>query len=521
MKSTSSTTRQKARESSPLLWSERAFESRLWEPEPEQIAAVEYLIDRDHAALWLEPGFGKTSITLAAFSLLKEKGYAKRMLLIAPLRPCYLTWPLELKKWVDFHHLRMVVLHGKDKDELAHDEADIYAINPEGLSWLIHSREKHFRRLKFDVLCIDESTKFKNYKSQRTKTLMPILDKFDRRWTLTGTPSPNSMLDVFQQVFITDKGRALGTYVTAFRDQYFDNLGEHIGNKWVIRKGAKEQIYKRLKPVVFSMPVSKKVKVPVIRQNDIYVDLPDKARNIYDDMEAEAFAELDQQRTVTAMSASAAMMKCAQIASGGIYLDMDEEHLRRATRGIRDTGTLHGVKTDALEDLIDELQGSPAFIAYEFQHDVERIKARFGQDIPVIGGKGSNLKRDFELQDRWNRGEFPFMLGHPASVGHGLNLQLAGNTVIWYTLTWNLELYEQFNKRIARQGCRYDHVYVHRIIARSTVDEAKVDALARKDRDQNALMAAVRTYIDSRRKVLKWRNPNERNTRVKTSRRIA
>lgn len=416
------------------------------------------------------------------------------MLVIAPLRPCYLTWPAEIKKWADFHNLKAVVLHGENKEELMWEKADIYVINPDGIEWLIHSPNHPFRQIKCDTLCVDESTQFKHIDSLRFKLLKPVLDTFSRRWTLTGTPSPNGYLDVFGQVYVTDMGATLGPFVTAYRSEYFSPTGK-FGMGWALNPGAEKQIQKRLKPIVFRLPVHHSVHVPQQIENPIYIDLPPKARKIYNTMEEDMFVKLSEMKTITALSAASAMMKCAQICSGGVYLDDDAKKL---LGGVRDAAFLHDEKTNALENLSEELGGKPLLVAYDFHHDLARIQKRFGKDIPVLGGKGSTaagIRHDTLLEKEWNKGNLPLLFGHPASVGHGLNLQQACNAVCWYSNTYNLELFDQFNRRVRRQGNPFEWVTVHLLIARNTVDEVKIDALHAKDNSQRALLQALETYI--------------------------
>jgi hypothetical protein len=395
----------------------------------------------------------------------------------------------------------MVVLHGDNKDDLLGTKADIYCINPDGLPWLMKSG--FLRKLRPDVLCVDESSQFKNLRSRRAQLLIPLLDTFSRRWTLTGTPSSNGYMDVFGQAYITDHGAALGPYITRYRNTYFDPTGVG-GFDWRLRDGADKLIQKRLKPIVCRVDIGDFVKVPTQVDNPIYVDLPPDARKLYDRLEADLFAVLGKSgRTVTALSAAAAMTKCSQIASGGIYVDPadGDEGLLRLLGGVREVEELHSAKTDALELLHEELGYKPLLVAYDYHHDLARLRTRFGKDVPVLGTKGSGtraMQYDQELERLWNRGDLPMLLGHPQSIGHGLNLQEAGNDVCWYSLTYDLELFIQFNKRVMRQGNKHVVCRIHTIIARATTDEAKLSALKCKDKSQRALLDALRDYGEYR-----------------------
>ena len=477
-------------------WADSIPVPQPWSPKPHQTIALKRLLGQACLALWLDPGAGKTSTVLAAFKVLKKERMVKRMLVVAPLRPCYLVWPREQEKWEDFAKLKIVVLHGSDKDDLVDEDADVYVVNPDGLPWLVSSG--FFDRVRPDILCVDESSQFKNTQTRRFKLLKPHLGKFKRRWTLTGTPSSNGYLDVFGQAYITDGGNALGPYITRYRSEYFAPSG-YGGYDWKLQDGAEERIQEKLKPIVCRIDMGDYVKVPTILPNPIYVDLPNKVRKLYDRLEDEMFIALSGGRTVTALNAAAAMSKCAQIACGGIYLDYaaDPNGLLRTLGQDRETVHLHTIKVDAVADLHEELGYKPLLVAYNYHHDLERLRKKFGKDVPVLGAKGSGtlaMRYDADLERKWNRGELPLLFGHPASIGHGLNLQEAGNDVCWHSMTYDLELYEQFNKRVARQGNKHSVCRIHQIIARSTTDEAMLHVLTVKGASQNALLNALRDY---------------------------
>lgn len=481
MRSTSSTTRQPA---SSLL----TDIAERWTPHAYQLHAVKFLLTHGAAALFLDPGLGKTSIVLKAFQHLLKAGTSERMLVVAPLRVCYLVWPAEAQKWADFQHLRVEVLHGPKKQQALEREADVYVINPEGLEWLFS--EGRFKKLGADLLVVDESSKFKHTNTRRFKMLKPFLPKFSRRWILTGTPAPNGLMDLFGQVFLLDLGRALGQFITRFRDTFFNQ----VGFEYRLKVDGAERIHEAIKPLALRLRDEDHLELPKIVVNDIRVVLPPKARAVYDDMEQRMFAELDAGE-VTAVSAGVASMKCRQIANGGIYRDRAERAMAKTKR--EEWALIHDAKTDALEDLVEELAGQPLLIAYEFNHDLERLRARFGKDLPYIGA-GVSPKQTAELEAAWNRGELPIMAGHPASIGHGLNLQRAGNHVAWYSITWDLELYDQFLRRVRRQGNKHTHVFLHRFIASQTVDELVVASLRFKDRTQTTFLDALSTYRKTR-----------------------
>lgn len=479
-----------------------------WTPHAYQKKAVKFLLEHAAAALFQDPGLGKTAETLAALKLLKRQGLVEKTLLIAPLRVCYSVWPREIEKWSDFAELRAVVLHGKDKEERLAEDADIYIINPEGLEWLlqmtktvnersgkmkVHVDLKRWRELGFDTLVVDELSKFKHPTTQRFKALKHVLPTFGRRWGLTGSPAANGLMDLFGQCYVLDEGNALGRFISHYRMNYFD-LG-YDGFTWKLKPGADQLIYKKLQPLALRMAAVDYLDMPEIIENDIYVDLPPKARAAYDALEDDLIARIDK-RVVVATNAAAASTKCRQVAAGGVYLDAETDALR-IPRGGREWVDLHQAKVDALEELVDELQGEPLLVAYDFGHDLARLQARFGKDLPYIGG-GVTGARSAELEQRWNRRELPVLLGHPQAMAHGLNLQAGGHHVCWYTPTWNFELYDQLIRRVHRQGNTSKTVTVHRIIARDTVDEDVIAALRSKHKGQEALFAALKKRRRSR-----------------------
>lgn len=467
---------------------------RKWSPHDYQKRAVKWLLEHGAAALFLDPGLGKTSISLAAFSFLKKRKVATKMLVIAPLRVCHQVWPAEASEWTDFNHLKVVVLHGPHKEKLLEEEeADVYCINPEGLEWLIYGDKcktfspKRWRRLAFDTLVIDELTKFKHSKGVRFKALKNVLGSFGRRWGLTGTPAANGLLDLFGQCYVLDLGNALGQYITHYRMNYFVNP-DHQGWKWVPQAGAKERIYERLKPLALRMSAEDYLELPALNDVFIELELPKKARDLYDRLEEDLIAKMDD-GLVVAANAAAASIKLRQIASGGLYVDDDV--LSIVGGSSRQTLSIHDVKTEWLLELIDELQGQPLLIAYEFNHDLERLQKALGKDLPFIGG-GVSTKRAKELVSAWNADELPYMAVHPASAGHGLNLQGGSAAhLAHYSMTWDLDLYDQLIRRIWRQGTKAQRVFRYHAIMKDTVDEDMRWALKHKATGQAALFEAL------------------------------
>lgn len=488
---------------------QRVQSSRPWEPLPYQLKCAKFLVERAEAGLFLDPGLRKTSCTLAAIKVLLKKKMARRVLVLAPLRVAHSVWPAEIKKWKDFEHLRVVVLHGPDKDKLVQQDADVYVMNYEGIDWLLGAHKavapngkvstkydlKNFKTLNADILVCDESSKLKKTDTVRFKALRPILGKFNRRWILTGTPAPNGLLDLFGQAYVMDQGKSLGQFITHYKSRYF-MPADRMGYKWVPMPGSEEKIYAALGTYVLRLDAKDYLELPEMVENDIIVELPPKARKFYDDLETEFLATLDSGETITAPSTGAAIIKLRQTANGACYNTpvVDDSGIPTNTR---EWSVLHNAKLEALVDLVDELQGSPLLVAYGFKHDLYRIREVLGKDVPHLGS-GVSGKETNEILQRWNAGEIPVLLGHPASMGHGLNMQDAGNHVAWFAPNYDLELYDQFNKRVLRSGNTNSHVYVHRFIAKGTVDELIVAALRRKAKGQGALLDALKEYRQSR-----------------------
>jgi SNF2 family DNA or RNA helicase len=455
-----------------------------WVPHDYQKKAIKFLLEHGSAGLFLDPGLGKTSITLAAFKILKAQGLVERALIVAPLRVCYAVWPREVEKWADFGHLKVTVLHGAGKEKALKDKSDIFVINPEGLEWLC--TDGRMKALGVDTLVIDESSKFKHTGTRRFKTLKPTLHRFRRRWILTGTPAPNGLMDLFGQVYILDLGNALGPYITKFRSEFFTPAG-FGGYSWVPKPDTDVRITELLKPLTLRLAAEDYLTLPKLVENNIYVDLPAESRRIYNDLETEMLSVLDSMEVVTALSAAAASVKCRQVANGGIFLQLDHTPALHSDKW----QNLHTAKTDAVSDLIEELNGQQVLLAYDFEHDRDRLR----KALPTaIFASDYSAKKFSDVERAWNAGDIPILCGHPQSLGHGLNLQSIGQHIVWHSLTWDLELYLQFIRRILRQGNPNTHVFCHHIVARNTVDEALLRAMKSKAKVQNRLLDALKEY---------------------------
>lgn len=474
-----------------------------WAPHNYQKRAVAFMIERACAGLFLDPGLGKTIVCLAAFDLLRKRRLVTRMLVVAPLRVCYSTWPAEAAKWDGLEGLKVGVLHGPDKERVLQDpRVNVHVINPEGLPWLLAAIGAETVPEDFwETLVVDESTRFKAHNTQRHKLIKLLLPKFARRYILTGSPAPNGLLDLWGQCYILDLGNALGAYISHYRTQFF--VPEFNGFGWKPQKDAEERIYKRLAPLVLRMSAEDYLDMPPLigacgdgREPLVrWVDLPSETMKQYLQMQELMITELKGEK-ITAANAATASGKCRQISNGGIYvgdtaaLDSRASYPGRVRlAGGRDYYPMHEEKVDAVAEIVEELQGTPALVRYEFEHDLHRLLKRF-PGTPWVGG-GVAPKRFKEVEAAWNRGELPLLFGQTASVALGLNLQGTKAHIIDHSLTWNWEDYDQGIRRIWRQGQK-DRVFVHHVAARGTIDEVILKALGRKDKTQRALLSALK-----------------------------
>jgi hypothetical protein len=488
---------------------------RRWQPHAGQTIGVKFLLEHACAGLLADPGVGKTSIVYGAFKVLRKRRMAQRMLVIAPLRPAYNVWPGEIEKWQDFNDLRVVVLHGPQKEELWQEDADVYVINYEGLNWLLNADVSRsgggrasvavnldrLKAMKIDILVIDELSKMADSQGVRFKMLKQAIPFFGRRWGLTGSPAANGLMKLFGECLILDLGRTFGPYITKFRNEYF--LPSFNGFGWNLKAGAEDRIYERAAPLMCRLAAEDYIDMPEVLEIDIPIDLPRKVWTVYKDVEEWGFAKIGE-RKITAANSGALFTKLSQIANGGIYREAEIADLLDAQAGVaarrrgeRDWTFLHDEKTDALEELVESLQDEPLLVAYDYHHDLERLLKRFGKDTPYIGS-GVSPTRGKEIERLWNAGRIPLLLGHPQSIGHGLNMQERGYHVAFHSLTWDYELYDQFIRRVRRQGNHRQTVFVHRIVARGTIDEVKIDALSRKEGCQSRFLDAMNSYRKSR-----------------------
>jgi len=473
--------------------------SKKWNPHSYQKFCILSGVVKKHLAYFLDPGLGKTSIIIRLYQILRKHKLSKGVLVVAPLRPAFLVWPKEVQKWKNFNDVSVGVLHNDwkyPKQITIKKNFDIYVINPEGLKWLMqHLRNVPVKKWPFDTLVVDESTKFKNITSERFKILKAFIPVFKRRYILTGTPTPHGLKDIQGQMFIVDAGEAFGVTKKGFQDAYMRQVGRSEWRQYEIRdNAAREEIYHRLKGKAIRLSVNDaKIKLPDLVQNIIEVQLPKKAKEQYREMQKELFTTINEDG-VNASTSSVALGKCHQIANGGLYHDQDP--LKKPIPSIkRKFHDVHDAKLDALEDLIEELDGKPVFVAYHFVHDLKRLKKRFGKKL-VAMESGTTSKQAEAIERRWNKGEIEILAAYPGTSALGLNLQETGEDVVWYSLTDDLEAWEQFPLRIRRQGSKAKRVKNHILVAKGTVDEVILARNEGKEKEQSSLLHAVKKFYN-------------------------
>lgn len=448
-------------------------------PHSYQKYAIDFIENNPVAALLLDMGLGKTSITLTALNnLLFDYFEVHRILVIAPLRVARTTWSDEIEKWEHLHNLTYAVAVGTEKERVAalREKADITLINRENLQWLV---EKSGEPFDYDMVVIDELSSFKNHQAKRFKALMKVRPKVKRIVGLTGTPSSNGLMDLFAEFKILDMGVRLGRFIGQYRNTYFkpDKVNGPIVYSYKLLPGAEDAIYERISDITISMKAKDHLKMPELVNTKYMVHLSDKEKKKYEDMKKELVLALPEGE-VTAANAASLSNKLSQMANGAVYADNEEVF------------SVHDRKLDALEDIIESANGKPVLIAYWFKHDLSRIEERLTKkNIPF-----QKLDSSASMK-KWNEGKIPIALIHPASAGHGLNLQSGGSTLIWFGITWSLELYQQTVARLYRQGQTSRTVTVIHIITKGTVDEKIMKALADKDTAQSALIDAVKAEL--------------------------
>ena len=445
-----------------------------YKPHEYQSYATEFILSHPISAVFLEMGLGKSVITLSAiFDLCLDSFLVCKVLVIAPLRVARDTWPAEINKWDHLKGLSYSVAVGTEKERIdaLKKQSTLYIINRENVDWLVHKSGIPFQ---FDMVVIDELSSFKSYGAKRFKSLLKVRPSVKRIVGLTGTPSSNGLMDLWAEFRILDLGQRLGRYISHYRNTYFtpDKRNAQIIFSYKPLPGAEEEIYKQISDITISMKSTDYLKMPEFVSNEVFVTLSEKEWKVYSDFKEDMVANLGDEE-IDAVNAAVLSGKLLQMANGAVYDSENKAHV------------IHDKKLDALEDLIEGANGKPVLVAYWYKHDLERIKDR----LPV-----RQIQSSKDIKD-WNDGKIPIAVIHPASAGHGLNLQSGGSTLIWFGLTWSLELYQQTNARLYRQGQK-DTVIVHHIITKNTIDEDVLLALTKKEKTQDALIDAVKANLE-------------------------
>ena len=451
-----------------------------YNPHEYQKFAVEFIKSHPISAIFLDCGLGKTVTTLTAINdLLFDSFEISKVLVIAPLRVARDTWSAEIEKWEHLKLLTYSVAVGTAEERTAalQKKADIYIINRENVQWLI---EESGIKFNYDMIIIDELSSFKNHQTRRFKALIKVRPKIKRIVGLTGTPSSNGLMDLYAEFRLLDMGKRLGRFIGQYRNTYFkpDKRNGMIVYSYKPLPNAENEIYQKISDITISMKATDYLKMPELVMSEYAVSLSDDEKQKYIDFRKELILELPDGE-VTAANAASLSNKLSQIANGAIYTD-DKSII-----------PIHERKLDALEDIIEAANGKSVLVAYWFKHDLKRIKERLHRlHIPfdTLDSSASIWK--------WNTGQLPVALIHPASAGHGLNLQSGGNCLVWFGLTWSLELYQQTNARLWRQGQKSETVVIQHIVAKGTIDERILKALQEKDRQQSALMDAVKAELE-------------------------
>ena len=454
-----------------------------FKPKNYQLIAMDFLRTHSHCALFLDMGLGKTVTSLTVAKELIDDYRVEKVLVIAPKRVAEDTWTRECQKWDHLNDLRVSRVLGSKKERLAalEMEADVYVINRENVQWLV---EYHNGIWPYDMVIIDELSSFKSPQAKRFKMLRRVIRQCDYVWGLTGTPASNGYMDLWAQIYLIDNGERLGRFIGSYRQEFF-YAGAHNGYivyEYKLRTGAKEKIDRRLSDICLSMSKEDWLEIPPIIFNEVRVRMTKKERKIYDQFERDKVIPLLDSKLVSidtmdsaVVGESAAVLsgKLLQMANGAVYDDNG------------DVFWLHDQKLDALDEIVESAQGQPILVFYSYKHDLDRILARHPEAVVLKGSA------DIE---RWNKGEIPMLLCHPASAGYGINLQEGSHIMVWFGLPWSLELYQQSLGRLHRQGQEHP-VICHHIICEDTLDEKVLRALQSKDATQKSLLDALKRYI--------------------------
>ena len=466
---------------------------------PYQKEAVAHILNRNGSMLWLDIGLGKSIISLTAIEHLLDSYKIKAALVLAPLKVVEAVWEQEAQKWEHTQRLKFSVVRGTpmQRARALQTPADIYLANYEQIEWMIgrygtgrgafkagalfNLFTRHGKPFPFDAVFYDEISRLKTSTAKRTKAMTKILPDMTYRVGLTGTPAANGIGDLHGQYLMVDGGHRLGPNITSFRSRWM--VQDIYGQKWVPRRGAMTEIHGLIGDITLEMKRDDYLSLPPRVDQDIVVEMPKDIYSQYKDFEKNFFLELDTCE-VEAFNSGAKSTKCRQLANGAVYVEGED--------GLQGWTAFHDAKLDAVEEVVNDLQGKPLLICYQFKHDVERLIERFPGAVCL------DRKDTAEKVERWNRGDIEILIGHPASMGHGLNLQYGGNHVLWFGLPWSLELYDQAIGRLDRNG-QGEVIINHRVIAKGTVEEGIAEALNTKGKTQADLREAVKAYREARR----------------------
>jgi len=448
-----------------------------------QVKGYKHIIDNPYCGLFMDMGLGKTITTLTAVEkLINDYLDIGTVLVVAPKRVVESVWTEEIKDWEHVTHLTTSRVIGNPAQRKAalKKKADIYLISRDNIAWLCGQYGGSM--LPFDMLVVDESSSFKNHKSIRFKSLRRVQPCFSRVVVLTGTPAPNGLIDLWSQIYLLDRGERLGKFIGHYRDEYFrpNQTNGSIVYNYKIRGNSEERIHEQISDICMSMKKEDYLDLPKRIDNFIKVKLTPSVQSQYLEFEKQQVLEfledMEEDEVIAATSAAALSNKLLQYANGAVYDENKKHH------------TVHNLKLDALQDILEDANGQPVLLAYTYKSDLHRIMTRFKKYKP------RRLKNDQDIKD-WNAGKIQLMVMHPASGGHGLNLQKGGNIIVWFGQTWSLELYQQFNARLHRQGQTKPTIINH-LVADKTIDLDVVAAIDRKDQKQEALMKAIRARIE-------------------------
>ena len=448
---------------------------------------VNFQCTRPNSMIWADMGLGKSVVTLTSIAHLLNTGFLRGVVIVAPIRVIRLVWRQEAARWSHTRHLTFSMLTGTrdQRTRALLRPANVYLINYENLQWLAETLATYYtgkeKPLPFNGVVWDEISKCKNSSTQRVKAVKKILPHFDWTTGLTGTPASNGYKDLHGQYLVVDRGQRLGTSKTAFRGRFYKKAGPY---KEVPYEGAENEIKQLIGDITLEMSAEDYNKLPDLVVNDINIEMPENLRALYDRMEKEFFIQLDSGKQVEMFNQAALTNKCLQFANGAMY----------PVAGMPLWEPIHDLKLEALEEIIDEAQGQQVLCAYGYRSDAERIMKRFAELRPINLTECKTEAALTNAMARWASGDCPLMIGHPASMGHGIDgLQKRGHIVVWYGLNWSLDLYDQMNARIRRQG-QGAPVICHRLMMLDTLDQAQAMALDEKAQTQAGLRNAVKQY---------------------------